>query len=458
MKRLLYISLVAVICIGTACKKYVEIPPPENQLVSQLVFADDKTATASVIGLYATMNAYNSSFANYMANLMPSMSADDMYYSLSSATFNEFRDNNLATSNSYVARFWEPVYSYIYHANSLIEGLTTADNVSAGLKKQLLGEAYFLRAFYYFYLVNFFGDVPLILNTDYKVNTSLPRTAADKVYASVVSDLLIAQDNLADNYPSTERIRANKAAATTLLARTYLYLKQWDKAEAEASKVIADTRYSLLTDLNGVFLKNSSETILQFQSINKSTAGVNTWEGFSIVPAAVGGRAYYNMHDKLLAAFDATDKRKTNWTNTYVLTGVTYYYPYKYKIRTKTTVDEYSMVLRLAELYLIRAEARAQQNKLTEAKADIDAIRARAGIGTTASGLTKEAYLLIIENERWKELFTEWGHRWLDLKRTGRALTVLKPYKPDLTETDLLFPIPTSAMLTNPNLTQNAGY
>src|SRR5690606_9236063 len=136
---------------------------------------------------------------------------------------------------------------------------------------------------------------------------------------------------LPSNYVSTERIRPNKEAATTLLARTYLFLSKWDLAEAEATKVIKDTRYRLLGNLNDVFLKNSEEAIWQLQSVNKSTAGVNTWEGFSVVPPSPTGRAYYNLYDELVNAFEPGDARMANWTKTYVTGGKTFYFPYKYK-------------------------------------------------------------------------------------------------------------------------------
>ncbi len=460
MKKYLIGCLFLGLITYSGCKKYVEIPPPQDQLLSSLVFTDDKTATSAMVGLYSSLNAFNSSFANFHVNFMPAMSADDFYYSLSVASYNEFADNTLTPSNSNVAKFWDPVYSYIYHANAILEGVDKATGLSETVKKQLKGEASFLRAYFYFYLVNIFGDVPLILDTDYRVNTSKPRTGVDSVYAAIINDLLTAQSNLPDNYPSSERVRANKAVATALLARVYLYRADYVKAEEEATKVIGNSNYALLTDLNTVFLKNSRETILQWQSINKSTAGVNTWEGFNIVPAVAGGRAYYNLTNSLVNAFETGDKRKANWTNTYVLSGTTYYYPYKYKIRTKSTVDEYSMVIRLAEMYLIRAEARVQQpGKIDLGVQDLNVIRGRAGVPALSESLSKADALLAIENERWKELFTEAGHRWLDLKRNGRAVAVLKTNKGNTIDAnDLLYPIPTTALLSNRNLVQNPGY
>lgn len=458
MKRTNIYFLLALALLLGSCKKYVEIPAPKNQLISDLVFTDDKTATAAVAGLYSRMNAFNSSFANFYGNFLPASSADEVRYGFSSANLDEFRENDLLPGNSAVNSLWEPVYSYIFHANSIIEGLTDNTHVSADLQKQLKGEAFFLRAFYYFYLVNYFGDVPLVLNTDYKNNTSLPRTAVDDVYTSIINDLVAAQENLGDAYPTAERTRVNKAVATTLLARVYLYRQQWSQAEQEASKVIGDSKYELLADLNTVFLKNSREALWQLQTINTSTTGVNTWEGFSMVPASPTGTPLYRLYPDFVTSFEAGDKRSVNWVKEFTNASGTVHYPYKYKVRTNTPVLEYSMVMRYAELFLIRAEARAQQNNLEGAIDDLNEIRQRAGLVDLENTLTKDAVLLAVENERKLELFSEWGHRWFDLRRTGRAMDVLTPLKPEITNTDLLYPIPLSAMLTNPNLEQNPGY
>jgi hypothetical protein len=458
MKYFSIISLFTLSLLAGSCKKYVEIPAPTNQLVTDLVFSDDKTATATVVGLYSRLNAFNSSFANYNGSFLPAFSADEFHYALSSANLDEFKDNNIISSNSSVNGLWEPVYSYIFHANSIIEGLQGNTAISEAANKQLTGEAKFLRAFFYFYLVNYFGEVPLVLNTNYAVNTSLPRTAVPLVYDAIIADLLEAQNLLSVNYPTAERTRANAAAATALLARAYLYTQQWSKAEAEATKVITDSRYSLLPDLNTVFLKNSNEAILQLQTVNTSTAGVNTWEGFSIVPTSPTATVLYKFYPNFISTFEANDKRKTAWTKTFTNTSGTLDYPVKYKVRTGTPVTEYSMTIRFAEMFLIRAEARAQQDKLDLAKADLTSIRNRAGLLALPAVMTKAEVLAAVEKERKLELFGEWGHRWLDLKRTGRALAVLSPIKTALTATDLLYPIPLAAINTNPNLVQNPGY
>ncbi len=464
MQRIIVYTFLAAALISLfACKKYVEVELPPNQVIAKDAFRDDKTATATIAGIYSNMNSYSNGFANTFGSFLPGMSADEFYYALSTASFDAFKENALLKDESYVNNLWNQPYSFIYQANAILEGLgdpSISAGVTAAVKKQLMGEAKFLRAFCHFYLLNYFGDVPLITNTDYKTNTSLPRTPAAKVYEAIIADLKDAQDLMGAEYPTAERTRANKAVATALLARAYLYTGKWAEAEAAASTVIGNTKYRLLKDLNKVFLRSSEETLLQLQAVNTVTGagGMNTWEGFSIVPASPTARGYYNLRNELVQAFEPGDLRKASWVNTYVTGGNTFYYPYKYKNRLKSPVEEYSMVIRFAEQYLVRAEARAQQNKTDDALADLDTLRHRAALPDLPSNLDKTAILSAVEQERRVELFLEWGHRWFDLKRTGRATAVLSPIKTKWKPTAVLYPIPNEAIRTNPNLEQNDGY
>ncbi len=464
MKRLIiYTAIISgLVSVNSSCKKYVDIDPPRSFLNEALVFTDDKTANSAVVGLYANLNSYTSSFINTDGNFYPSFSADDLMPYTSSTASDEFTENELTIGNGNISGFWSELYSSIFHANSIIEGLNESSTLTPAKATQLMGEAKFLRAFFYFYLVNYFGDVPLITNTNFIENTSLPRTSADIVYDTIINDLLVAQTSLPDEYiTGMERTRVNKGAANALLARVYLYRGVWDKAEAAATAVINDPKYSL-PDPSEVFLKTSGEAIWQMQAVNTVTGAINSWEGYSIVPDLTNPNSTpgYLLYSDFPASFEANDKRAASWINTYqpLNGGPEVYYPYKYKVRVGSPVTEYSTVMRAAEQYLIRAEARAQQNNLDGATADVDSIRSRADIPFLSSGLSKEQLLLAIENERRLELFTEWGHRWFDLRRTGRALAVLGPKKPGLTEKDLYYPIPLDARLTNTNLTQNNGY
>ena len=334
-----------------------------------------------------------------------------------------------------------------------------------------MGEALFVRAFCHFYLVNMFGDVPLITNTKVLENTNKPRTPTADVYKSVIADLEAAKNLLGVNYPgNAERTRPNKAAATALLARVYLYTGNFAAAELQASEVIANTAtYKILptAEMNNVFLKNSQEAIWQLQVVNTGL-NRNTFEGNTIVPTGTPLYRLTKGTTGLEDAFETGDRRRANWVATFTTTtNLVYTYPFKYKVRVGTPVTEYSMVLRVAEQYLIRAEARAQQNKLGDAVNDLNIIRQRAGLGNLGALSDLPSAMLAIEKERRLELFTEWGHRWFDLKRwksvTGdatktRADDILPATKTAWKPTAKLWPIPTSALTTNPNLTPNPGY
>jgi hypothetical protein len=369
----------------------------------------------------------------------------------------DFYLNSLKATNSTVLNsFWSEGYKYIYYANNLLQGIGNSANLLDSTKSQLDGEAKFIRAFCYFYLVNLFGDVPLILTTAYQSNSTAYRTSKIEVYKQIVTDLRDAQRELKDDYSisNNERTRPNKWAATALLARVFLFTGDWTNAEVEATSVINNSStYSLLTDINESFLKNSQEAIWQLMPV---IANQNTSEGVNFILTSTPNSVA--ISNSLLGAFEPGDIRKSNWIDSITTSGQTYYYPFKYKVKTASELTEYSMVLRLAEQYLIRAEARAQLNKISEAQVDLNIIRNRANLPNTSAS-DKASLLLAIEHERQVELFSEWGHRWFDLKRLNRADAVLLVIKgSNWQSTDTLYPIPQMEISNDPNLTQNLGY
>jgi hypothetical protein len=312
-----------------------------------------------------------------------------------------------------------------------------------------------MRGFCYFYLVNFFDKVPLAISTDYKINNTLSRSSVADVYEQIKKDLTDAEDLLPDDYTGSYRTHPNKSVAAALLSRVFLYLGDWGRAEDKATILLANTDdYNLSPDLNTVFLPGSKEAIWQFQPID----GLGyTWEGNYWLGPTSGPRINVLRKEDLLA-FDSADNRKLNWITSVVSAGDTTYLPFKYKEFVPSLLpDEYAVVLRLAELYLIRAEARLKQDKRSIAIADVDKVRERAGLPllqNTNPGISKDSLMLVIEQERRKEFLAEWGHRWLDLKRWGKAVTMLSALKPGFTADDLIYPIPFNEITKNPNLHQ----
>jgi hypothetical protein len=292
----------------------------------------------------------------------------------------------------------------------------------------------------------------LTITTDYAVNAIMPRTSTTDVYQQIINDLLQAYALLPVTYISPGRARPNKFTAAALLARVYLYKKDYAKADLYASEVIGSGMYALNTNLNNVFLSASNETIWQ---LPKDAA--NTTEGVSFIPSSATVKPVYVISNYLLTAFESGDQRKINWLKANTISGLAYYYPHKYKSRISTPITESYIVLRLAELILIRAEARTHLNDLNGAKTDLNLIRSRSGLNANAA-VTQPQLLAAIEQERRVEFFAEWGHRWFDLKRTNRADAVLATVKSFWQPTAVLYPIPQNELLRNAFLTQNPGY
>ncbi|NOT73427.1 MAG: RagB/SusD family nutrient uptake outer membrane protein [Cyclobacteriaceae bacterium] len=461
MKR--YIILFLVTIALDACESFVEIAPPKTESVSSIVYADDVSATAAIRGIYHEM--VRSGFASGLSSsvtFVGGASADELI-SYGSALDEFYNNNVLPTSNSNSA-IWAGAYKSIYYCNSAIEGLQQSTSITAAVRNQLLGEAKFIRSFCHFYLTNLYGEIPISTSTDYVVNSSSKRATKDQVIALIKQDLTEAQGLLANDFQftSSERVRVTSWAASAMLARVHLYSGDWVNAESVSTTVINQaTLFKLVTDLNVAFLKNSTEAIWQLMPV---VTGQNTNEGSLFIPfSSTSLPSTASLTTSLINSFEVGDKRKTNWTGNQTVAATVIYFPLKYKVRLlNQPVTEYSMVLRLAEQYLIRSEARARQGKLPESMSDLDVIRSRAGLPSIQTKIpvpTMDNLLLAIEQERRVEFFSEWGHRWLDLKRWDRANAVLQPVKPGWALTDLLYPIPQTELAANPNLNpQNSGY
>jgi len=442
---------------GSSCKKYVDPGTPVNKLTPDKVYADSLSTLGVVLSLYSgtQTNAPNPTSVGLIIDMCQygAMTADEGYY-FNNATYNDYINNALSGNDGNVV--YTMPYQIINIANNAIAGID-GSNFSTAYKNQLLGECRFWRGYAYFVLVNYFGGVPLVLSTDVTATATLPRTSTDSLYKQIVADLTSAESLLSPTYPSAEKARVNKWAASALLARVYLYQKNWAAAEAEATNVIGSGTYNLETNLNNVFIKTSNETIWQVIS-NTTSAGITgvTRMGQNWLPPST--TPVFVLYDTLANTFEPGDLRMASWTKSLLYNGKTYYYPYKYKIRTITASgNEYSVMLRLAEQYLIRSEARAMQNNISGAQADLDAVRTRAGLPATTAA-TQGDLLLALEKERWTELFCEMSDRWFNLKRTGRIDAVLSLDKPKWQSYQALYPIPTSEITANPKLQQNPGY
>lgn len=466
----LIVLWVFVLCILLIrCQKLVGVDAPKTAITSATVYANDLSAASAVTGIYSNLMGGTglSSGTSSISCLGGLLSDEFQNFNSADPIFSSCYSNALASTKTY---FWPELFLEIYMTNAVLQGLSRSTGVTASEMNQLTGEAKFMRAFLHFYGTNLYGDFPWVTSTNYLTNNSIRRTPQTQVYQQIIADLKDAQSLLPDHFVTptggtitNERVRPNKGAATALLARVYLYIGDWANAKAQTTSVIQNTAdYSLVADLNRVFLKNSQEAIWQMQPVRP---GLNTWDAYYFIlnsPPGSGSSQPVALTPSLVNSFDSGDKRRTQWVGSLIAARNTYYYPFKYKIADiGQPLTEYAVVLRLAEQYLIRAEAEAQLNDLTSAANDLNIIRNRAGLPNTTA-TTQADLLTAIYHERQVELFTEWGHRWFDLKRTGRLNSVMSVVTPQKGGTwspnGALFPVPQSEITINPNLTQNPGY
>jgi hypothetical protein len=442
------------ILTAAGCKKLVQVDEPDDSLSTNTVFSNDSLAQAAVTGLYIKIMANAKFLLNGGMSLFPGLSADELVRTSPLNNEDQFNANAILSSNQLVnVNLWKAAYAYIYQCNICIEALRKSTSVTADIKKRLTGEVQFVRALCYYYLVNLYGPVPLALSTNADVNTLLSRAPEVQVYKQIEADLLAAFDALTGDGPNTTPTRY---AVQALLARVYLHLQNWNKAEEMASAVINSGQFMLPDDLSTVFRYDSKEIIFQWAPVADK---MNAAEGFIFIQPNPGLRPSYKLTDGLLIAFEAGDLRKQYWVKASTGNPV-YNYPYKYRIfQSSDPPKEYNVVLRLAEQYLVRAEALAHQTRIVDAVADINVIRNRAQLPGISTPINNDECFQAIEQERRVELFAEWGHRWFDLKRTNRADSILRIAKGNnWAQPDQLYPIPFSELETAPNLVQNPGY
>ena len=430
----------------SACNDLLE-PTPVQQLPDSQAIKDAGSARAATIGVYDRVQAY------YQLNwpVLGFLPGENVRFNGTLNQFLQIDQNQLSADNVLITEAWSQMYQAVNGANNVIAAVPgiTDPLLPAAEKTQLLGEAYFLRALVYFDLGRGWGGVPLALTpTRSKANgQGLRRSTQAQTYDQVLTDLAQAETLLPE---AATRNRAVKAAARALRARLHLYRQQWAEAEAFASQVIASTNYRLVTPYRtfstAPFLSQESVFELTFSNSDANTMW-NNW-----FPSALGGQFNFQPVPAAIALLNdpAVGGSRAALLASTVIAGSPVTYGNLYSRSAQR--DDPSYVLRLAEQYLIRAEARARQAKIPEAIADLNAVRARAGVGATTA-TTAAQLLLAIENERRVEFAFE-ADRWFDLVRTGRAGDVLGVTD----QRRWLFPIPFNDLVADPDLVQNPGY
>ena len=459
--------------LTTGCKKsFLDLAPISNSNANNFY----KTQTdfdLAVNAAYATLYVFFApqSGVSYFSE---QMSDNATIYNINGiqADKKAFKDFTLNSSNSQVYLFWQQSYRSLFNVNVVLDNIDAA-NIDAAYKEQVKAQMRFLRGLYYFYMVQMWGDLPLVTKTlsaeeSYKVL----RSPKSDVYAQVVNDLQFAAATLPPSSAITAPGHASKGAAQALLGKVFLTMGDKTSAATALRQVVTSGQYNLLPQYSSLWTvtnKNTKESIFEIQ-FKGGAAGVplsdyypeyTPYENFSITLYAGGMN---QVTDDLYNEFESADPRRNatislgynNKTGTFIPIK----YPIKWTdvnapiINSREASANNFMVLRYADVLLMLTEATGDASYLNE-------VRFRAGLPLYGSaGYPSAIYStldLAVEHERRMELAIEF-QRGFDLRRTGRAVAVLSAKGKPVTQEKLLLPVPEIVRQQNTAITQNLGY
>lgn len=486
MKKNIILLLTTILFLVSCNESFLEIPS-KTSLSTPIYFSSQGDFEQAINGAYAPLRGlYNGINGAWVMGELRSDNTTYKYNPNDRGTIwpeyiADFIEEN---TNGTLSAKYSTNYSVIARANQIIALIDDID-FDESVKNNIKGQAYFLRAFSYFDLAQYFGEIPLHLKPVTTLDESaLPLSGTEEIYDQIISDATVAANLLPDK-ATQEKGRATSGAAKTLLGNVYIVLKNWSKAEVILKSV---SGYSLLPEYEDVFdpaLKNNSESVFEIQ-YKQGTEGFasNFFYTFLVQPitaeeiAAVTGipevsrtiEGYNIPTPDIIGAYEAGDLRKDASIGYISASGVNYPYIKKYAHAHELTnnTDDNFPVYRYSEVLLFLAEALNEQNKPDQAKDYLNEVRHRAGLESTLATTQSEMRDAIIQ-ERRVELAFE-NKRWIDLVRSGKAEKVMKAYGervkadpqayyfPDgitvapasYSTINLLFPLPASEAALNP--------
>lgn len=445
--------LLVFIFVTTSCTDLLE-PKPIDLLTDDVVLNEPKDVPNVELGLY---NAFRDIVP---ATVIAGDATADML--THNGTFTQYRElgtKQITSANASAADLWASIYNSIYIANFILERLPTVPGVKTSDLNRVLGTAHFIRGYAYFVALQTFGGVPKVTETSIEANRNIARASKVEILAFVIEDLNLALGKLPEKTASPAF--ASAFTARSILARFYLYQKNYSKAEQFASEVISSDLYKLEPKFETLVKKDfTGEAILEVGYTLTDDPGSNASIGLNNL--FVGRREIIPSNQAIvaLASDESGDRFSSISFNVSQLKGN----DNGWSVAKYGTADQDNnnvVAIRLGEMYLIRAEARAQLGKVTgagSAQEDINVLRTRANAPTIAS-VTQSQMSQLIEQERVYELAYE-GSRWYDLVRTDRAKVLMPAFSSNWKAQFELWPIPQREILNNPALAgdQNPGY
>jgi len=492
MKFIKGLTLLALVLIA-GCSDEILTKNSPNEVTAANFYKNSEDAVAAVNAVYDPLQ-YRGLFKNSYWSI-GDIASDDAYKGdggkSDGPAWWEFDLFDINSTNALLADSWADSYTGIYRANIALKEIPNID-MDSNLQGRLIGEAKFLRGFYYFWLVRLFGDVPLITKPQKLGDLKVQRTAKSEVYNQIIKDMSEAASALPETYAGSNQGRITKGAANAMLAKVYMWQKNWDKAAEYSKKVIDSGVYELLDSYADNFkeeYENSKESVFEVQFMKGGPNGAwgnasdGTIQHISIAPrnsgvAGLEGWGFDMPTQDLVDEFESSDPRLET---TVLMQGSTIqggkqydpawsstgYNTRKYLIKRDGFIGSGSdspvnyRVMRYSEVLLNYAEALNEMGETSKAKQYVDQVRERVGLNELQAGMSQSEFREAVYHERRVELALE-GHRWWDLVRTGRALEVMQDqpngHGGQIQEHNLIFPIPQSEIDVNPDLSQNPGY
>ena len=385
------------------------------------------------------------------------------------------------TTNGNINRDWNYLTGMINKCNKIIYYVQNVSDLSQSRRDEMLGEASALRALANFQAVQLWGEFPIITKvitnvTPENLDELYPyiypeRNTVDEVYQIIIDDLNVAISNAPTSTSSNKGV-ATKNAAKGLLAKVYATqpTPNWTLVDQLTTEVIGGG-YSLLTNYEYLFDNQhelNSESIWEVDGQGWGST-IGSWGTFMFV--GTDWKKFMTPSNDLIESFDSegdTQRKATSvqfatvtWPDSYWGTN----FPFAYKMRDTDGKQNFYLI-RLADILLLKAEAKVRLGDYTTAANLVNQVRNRVGLGTISISSETDGINKIL-NERKLELSFE-GHRWFDLKRTGKAVEILSQqkdgngtvlsYASNINQNRLLWPIPQEQRDKNANLTQNQGY
>lgn len=497
MKNLVYKSLVLCLLVGfsISCTDNFLAEDPQGQLTQQNFYQSEKDAVAAVNGTYNQLYSLYTRLMFLVGDLPVDVEKNGL------GMPNQYLQNlefmRYTSENTFIRSMWSNNYSGINRANTAIINISEMEEslISENIKNRLIGELRFLRGLYYFNLVRYFGDVPLVTNAETVQDAMIPRTPKEEVYSQIISDLEFAEQNLPIEHKDADMGRATKGAAKILLGKVYLRRENWSMASTILGEVVENEGqygYGLFEDYGdnwGQATETGKEAVfyVEFMSppLNSNGSGglqgpkYSVHEGQGIPCKSSASYEADIPTEELYNRFSDEDERKGVTFQTEFHCGEDVY-PSSIPIFTKYWDEDVSVptqsqhnfhIVRYADALLMYAEALFEQGNETQALAQINRVRERAFNDSehNFSTLTREK----IWEERLLELAQE-GHRWFDLTRQGRFIERMKEHshqeeeiagepvrasiRQNVKDYMNLMPIPQREIDVNPNLEQNPGW